>query len=217
MSGQTARPTSGAYDIAYLSCLPNMIVMAPSDEAELVHMVATAATSTMCPLHSATREARASALTCRNAVKFSPSAKAVSCAKARKLRCCPMARGYRIARRGGRTDCARSVHDGCRCAFRQTARPRSRQVAGCGTRSSVDHRRRICWWIRIAGSAVPRDGGRVRRRTKISPDGHARSLPGPGLPRRQVELIGLASTDIAATAMAALGVEAASSSAGESA
>lgn len=32
----------GAFDITYMSCLPNMIVMAPSDEEELVHMVATA-------------------------------------------------------------------------------------------------------------------------------------------------------------------------------
>ncbi len=34
---------AGAFDVAYLSCLPNMVVMAPSDEAELVHAVATAA------------------------------------------------------------------------------------------------------------------------------------------------------------------------------
>lgn len=34
---------AGAFDIAYLSCLPNMVVMAASDEAELKHMVATAA------------------------------------------------------------------------------------------------------------------------------------------------------------------------------
>jgi 1-deoxy-D-xylulose-5-phosphate synthase len=34
---------AGAYDIAYLSNLPGFTVMAPSDEAELVHMVATAA------------------------------------------------------------------------------------------------------------------------------------------------------------------------------
>jgi 1-deoxy-D-xylulose-5-phosphate synthase len=33
----------GAFDIAYLTCLPNMVVMAPADEGELVHMVATAA------------------------------------------------------------------------------------------------------------------------------------------------------------------------------
>jgi len=34
---------AGSYDLAYLGCLPGMVVMAPSDEAELVHMVATAA------------------------------------------------------------------------------------------------------------------------------------------------------------------------------
>ncbi|SNS23672.1 MULTISPECIES: 1-deoxy-D-xylulose-5-phosphate synthase [unclassified Azospirillum] len=35
---------AGAFDIAYLACLPNMVVMAAADEAELVHMVATCAT-----------------------------------------------------------------------------------------------------------------------------------------------------------------------------
>ena len=34
---------AGVYDIAFLSCLPNMVVMCPADEAELMHMVATAA------------------------------------------------------------------------------------------------------------------------------------------------------------------------------
>lgn len=34
----------GAFDVTYMACLPNMVVMAPSDEAELMHMVATAAT-----------------------------------------------------------------------------------------------------------------------------------------------------------------------------
>lgn len=33
----------GAFDVAYMACLPNMVVMAPADEAELMHMVATAA------------------------------------------------------------------------------------------------------------------------------------------------------------------------------
>ncbi|KAF7848056.1 hypothetical protein BT93_L2334 [Corymbia citriodora subsp. variegata] len=33
----------GAFDITFMSCLPNMIVMAPSDEDELVNMVETAA------------------------------------------------------------------------------------------------------------------------------------------------------------------------------
>lgn len=33
----------GAFDVTYMACLPNMVVMAPCDEAELFHMVATAA------------------------------------------------------------------------------------------------------------------------------------------------------------------------------
>ena len=33
---------AGSFDITYLSCLPGMVVMAAADEAELVHMVATA-------------------------------------------------------------------------------------------------------------------------------------------------------------------------------
>ena len=34
----------GVFDLAFLSCLPNMMIMCPSDEAELVHMMETAAT-----------------------------------------------------------------------------------------------------------------------------------------------------------------------------
>src|ERR1700744_5966286 len=34
---------AGSFDLAYLGCLPGMVIMAPSDEAELVHVVATAA------------------------------------------------------------------------------------------------------------------------------------------------------------------------------
>ncbi len=34
---------AGSFDTAFLSCLPGMIVMSPGDEAELVHMVSTAA------------------------------------------------------------------------------------------------------------------------------------------------------------------------------
>jgi 1-deoxy-D-xylulose-5-phosphate synthase len=33
---------AGAFDVAYLGCLPGMVVMAAGDEAELMHMVATA-------------------------------------------------------------------------------------------------------------------------------------------------------------------------------
>ena len=40
---------AGSFDITYLSCLPNFIVMAASDEAELRHMVATAVKIDDCP------------------------------------------------------------------------------------------------------------------------------------------------------------------------
>src|SRR5205085_8457127 len=33
---------AGAFDLAYLGCLPGFVIMAAADEAELVHMVATA-------------------------------------------------------------------------------------------------------------------------------------------------------------------------------
>lgn len=32
----------GAFDITFMACLPYMVVMAPSDEEQLIHMVATA-------------------------------------------------------------------------------------------------------------------------------------------------------------------------------
>ncbi|MBB3018842.1 1-deoxy-D-xylulose-5-phosphate synthase [Microvirga lupini] len=41
---------AGSFDVAYLGCLPNMVVMAAADEAELVHMVATAATHDSGPI-----------------------------------------------------------------------------------------------------------------------------------------------------------------------
>ncbi len=41
--GADGQTHAGAFDIAYLGCLPNFVLMAASDEAELVHMVHTAA------------------------------------------------------------------------------------------------------------------------------------------------------------------------------
>lgn len=40
--GADGQTHAGAFDISYLGCLPNFVIMAPSDEAELSHMVATA-------------------------------------------------------------------------------------------------------------------------------------------------------------------------------
>jgi 1-deoxy-D-xylulose-5-phosphate synthase len=40
---------AGSFDIAYLACLPDFVVMAAADEAELAHMVTTAAAIDDCP------------------------------------------------------------------------------------------------------------------------------------------------------------------------
>ena len=40
--GSDGATHAGSFDIAYLSCLPNFVVMAAADEAELVHMIRTA-------------------------------------------------------------------------------------------------------------------------------------------------------------------------------
>jgi len=41
--GADGQTHAGSFDIAYLGCLPSFVLMAPADEAELMHMVATAA------------------------------------------------------------------------------------------------------------------------------------------------------------------------------
>ena len=41
--GADGQTHAGAYDVAYLGCLPGMVLMAAADESELVHMVRTAA------------------------------------------------------------------------------------------------------------------------------------------------------------------------------
>ncbi|OYU48597.1 MAG: 1-deoxy-D-xylulose-5-phosphate synthase [Rhizobiales bacterium PAR1] len=41
---------AGNYDVAYLGCIPNMVIMAAADEAELCHMVATAAAHNSGPI-----------------------------------------------------------------------------------------------------------------------------------------------------------------------
>ncbi|HZU89275.1 MAG TPA: 1-deoxy-D-xylulose-5-phosphate synthase [Stellaceae bacterium] len=41
--GQDGQTHAGSFDIAYLGCLPDFVIMAAADEAELVHMVATCA------------------------------------------------------------------------------------------------------------------------------------------------------------------------------
>jgi len=71
---------AGAFDIAYLGCLPNFVLMAAADEAELVHMVATAVAIDDRP--SALRYPRGEGL----GVKMPEEGKALEIGKGRILR-----------------------------------------------------------------------------------------------------------------------------------
>ena len=83
---------AGSFDVAYLGCLPNMVVMAAADEAELVHMVATAAAYDARPdrlplsARRGRRRRHAGAAACR-----SRSARAASCKRGQPRRA-PVAR-----------------------------------------------------------------------------------------------------------------------------
>ena len=87
---------AGSFDLAYLGCLPGFVVMAAADEAELKHMVATAAAiddrPSAVPL-SARRRLRRGA-----AGRGHPAGDRQGphrCAKARPWRCCRSARALR--------------------------------------------------------------------------------------------------------------------------
>jgi len=84
---------AGAFDVAYLGCLPGFVVMAAADEADLVHMVATAAAIDDRP--SALRYPRGEGMGVPMPTKASRSrsARGAYCAKAPKLRCSRLARG----------------------------------------------------------------------------------------------------------------------------
>jgi len=85
---------AGSFDVTYLATLPNMVVMAAADEAELVHMVRTAAAARQrpdrVPLSARQWHRRRAA---RGAASGWRSARVASCAKAPRLRCCRSAPG----------------------------------------------------------------------------------------------------------------------------
>jgi 1-deoxy-D-xylulose-5-phosphate synthase len=75
---------AGSFDLAYLTCLPNMVVMAAADEAELVHMVATAAAHDSGP----------------SAIRY-PRGEGVGCEMPQRGEVLPIGRG-RIVRQGSK-------------------------------------------------------------------------------------------------------------------
>ncbi len=88
---------AGSFDLAYLGCLPGMVIMAPSDEAELVHVVATAVTindrPSRVPLSARRGHRRRAADRGRDPAR---SAKAACCARAATSPSCRWARAWRM-------------------------------------------------------------------------------------------------------------------------
>ena len=73
---------AGAFDVTYLATLPGFVVMAAADEAELVHMVATARAIDDRPSAFRYPRGEGTGFPCRPSASRSISAKAVSCARA---------------------------------------------------------------------------------------------------------------------------------------
>ena len=141
---------AGAFDIAYLACLPNMTVMAASDEAELVHMVATAAAHDSGPI--ALRYPRGEGV----GVDLPKQGEVLPIGKGRVVRegsrIAILSLGTRLQRSlegGGRARGARPIDHGRRRALRQAPRSRTHSQAGGDAQAPHYHR--------------GRGGGRLRR------------------------------------------------------
>ena len=213
--GADGQTHCGAYDIAYLACLPNMIVMAPSDEAELVHMVATAADIDQAPC----------------AFRY-PRGEGVGVDMPERGEILPIGKG-RILREGTKIallSYGTRLQDCLDAAEELTAHGLSTTVADARFAKPLDEDlvKRLAAehevLVTIEEGSVGGFGSQVAQflamdgvfdaglkfRPMVMPD----VFLDQDSPRRQIEIAGLANTDIVATAMAALGVDAASTSAG---
>jgi len=213
--GADGQTHCGAYDIAYLACLPNMIVMAPSDEAELVHMVATAADIDHAPC--AFRYPRGEGV----GVDMPERGEILPIGKGRILR-----EGTKIALLSYGTrlqDCLDAAEEltvhglSTTVADARFAKPLDEDLV---KRLAAEHEvlvtieegsvggfsSQVAQFLAMDGVF---DAG-LKFRPMVMPD----VFLDQDSPRRQIEIAGLANTDIVATAMAALGVDAASTSAG---
>jgi len=213
--GADGQTHCGAYDIAYLACLPNMIVMAPSDEAELVHMVATAADIDQAPC----------------AFRY-PRGEGVGVDMPERGEILPIGKG-RILREGTKIallSYGTRLQDCLDAAEELTVHGLSTTVADARFAKPLDEDlvKRLAAehevLVTIEEGSVGGFGSQVAQflamdgvfdaglkfRPMVMPD----VFLDQDSPRRQIEIAGLANTDIVATAMAALGVDAASTSAG---
>jgi 1-deoxy-D-xylulose-5-phosphate synthase len=212
--GNDGATHAGSFDLAYLGCLPGMVIMAPSDEAELVHMVATAASIDDRP----------------SAVRF-PRGEATGVALPERGEVLPLGQG-RVLRRGHEVailSLGTRLADSLRAADELAARGISATVADARFAKPLD----VALIERLArehamlvtieegsvggfGAAVlqhlaarglldPRaDGGGLKIRTMILPD----RFVDHDSPARQIVEVGLTAKDIVATVLRMTDVEA---------
>ena len=93
--GADGQTHHGAFDMSYLGCLPDFVLMSPADEAELVHMVATQAQIDDRPSAMRYPRGEGSGCRCPSRVCHSSSARAASCARATSSPSSPTARACR--------------------------------------------------------------------------------------------------------------------------
>ena len=212
--GADGQTHCGAFDIAYLSCLPNMIVMAPSDEAELRHMVATARAIDDGPC--AFRYPRGEGI----GVEMPQRGEVLPIGKGRVLR-----EGSKVALLSYGTrlkDCLDAAEEltsrglSTTVADARFAKPLDedlvrRLAAGHEVLVTVEEgstggfATQVMHFLARAGIF---DSG-LRFRPMVMPDRYLDQ----DTPRRQIELAGLAAPDIVSTALTALGIDGSSASA----
>lgn len=205
--GADGQTHCGAFDIAYLTCLPNMIVMAPSDEAELMHMVTTAAAIDYSP--SAFRYPRGEGV----GVDLPECGEILAIGEGRVLQ-----EGTNIALLSYGTrlqDCLEASEEltthglSTTVADARFAKPLDEALI---TRLAAEHEVLVTieeGSVGGFGSQVAQllankgifDGG-LKFRSMVMPD----LFLDQDIPRRQLEIGGLVSADIVANAVAALGI-----------
>ena len=175
--GADGQTHAGAFDTTYLACLPGFVVMAAADEAELVHMVATAAAIDDRP--SSFRYPRGDGIgvempRSRRAARDRPRPNP---ARGRQGRAPLLRRASQgMPQGGGGPRRLWSAGDGRRCALRQAARHPTHRPAGARARGAHHHRGGLGRRLRRACPGLSRKERGARPRPQGAFAHHARPL-----------------------------------------
>ena len=131
----TDRPMRGSFDVAYLGCLPNFVIMAAADEGRArCTWWRRRPRSTTARRHYATRAVKVSACRCRKPAFPSRSARDASYAREPPSRCSRLGRAFpsAVARRTS----SRCMASPARWPMRDS-QSRSISISSCGSRAST--------------------------------------------------------------------------------